>query len=79
MFNIKSLDEKDSQQEYDLIKGHFEHIKRGILKKNKSEVCAFGERIERELENQFIKGENIFDSNIIFSPVNEQNCKNINI
>uniref|UniRef100_A0A1I8B430 Uncharacterized protein n=1 Tax=Meloidogyne hapla TaxID=6305 RepID=A0A1I8B430_MELHA len=65
------------QQEYDIIIGHFEFIKKGILKKNNENgICEFGERIERELKDLFLNKENVFDSNIIFKPTNGQNCKN---
>nr|CAD2159383.1 unnamed protein product [Meloidogyne enterolobii] len=40
-----------SQQEYDIIIGHFNLIKKGILNKNNGGgISKFGTRIERELE-----------------------------
>jgi len=66
-----------SQQEYDIIIGHFNFIKKGILiNDNGGGIIKFGERIERELEKQ-LNEKHIFDSNIIFKSANEQKCRNI--
>ncbi|KAF7632431.1 hypothetical protein Mgra_00008125 [Meloidogyne graminicola] len=46
---------EDNREKYDIIIGHFKHLKQGILKENNNKICSFGERIEKELEKLFLK------------------------